>query len=291
MNKLIVLAAALFGANQLSEVTRTKVVVAPGQVEPVHDAVKLTFGAHGRIAEILVNEGDQVRAGQVLARLDDRLAKARVAASETALAQMKARHLLARHGPRARSIAVARVEADAATAAAQLLDAERANSEQLGQVAGAAVDAEDTAARIVAAQAELDAARIALDQTVLIAPTDGVILRRAAEVGALVTPGGPTPMLSMADLRQLEIRAEIDEADVAGIAPGQAAYVTAAAYGKRRFPVRVIRVTHEVGRKTVRDEDPRAGIDTRVLDVICKFDGARDVALPLGLRMQLHIRK
>jgi HlyD family secretion protein len=150
---------------------------------------------------------------------------------------------------------------------------------------------EEAAAAITLAQAELDAARVALDQTVLVAPTEGVILRRTAEIGALVTLMAPAPVVSMADLRQLEIRAEIDEADVAALAPGQAAYATADAYGERKFPVRLTRVTRELGRKTVRDDDPRARVDTRVLEVIGQFDGAPGVALPLGLRMEIHVAR
>jgi HlyD family secretion protein len=308
-------------------VTRPSLLVAPGRVEPVHDAVKLAFEAQGRIAEILVDEGDTVHAGQVLARLDDRLAKARARAAEAGLAQAKARYLLARRGPRPEDLTAARAEAEAAAAAAAHRGAEQARSEHLGKVGALAttvVDADDAAARVATAQAsaataryqslargtrteqieeaaaaiqlaqaDLDAATVALDQTVLAAPSDGVILRRTAEVGALVTLMAPMPVLSMADLRQLEIRAEIDEADVAAITPGQAAYATADAYGERKFPVRLTRVTRELGRKTVRDDDPRARVDTRVLEVIAQFEGAPGSApaLPLGLRMQVHLGK
>lgn len=306
-------------------VVRPSVLVAPGRVEPVRDPVRLAFEAQGRIAEILVDEGDSVRAGQVLARLDSRLAGARVAAAEAGLAQAKARYLLARRGPRAEDVAAARAEADAAAAAARHRGAEQARSEQLGKVGAVAttvVDADDAAARVAAAQAtaataryrsiasgtrseqieeaaaaiglaqaELDAAKVALDQTALAAPSDGMILRRTSEVGALVTLTTPMPVLSMADVSRLEIRAEIDEADVAAVAVGQAAYATADAYGERRFPIRITRITRELGRKTVRDDDPRARVDTRVLEVIAQFDGAPTVALPLGLRMQIHVGK
>jgi multidrug resistance efflux pump len=304
---------------------RPSVLVAPGRIEPVHDPVKLAFEAQGRIAEILVDEGDTVRAGQVLARLDGRLAAARVAAADAGLAQARARYLLARRGPRPDDVAAARAEADAAAAAAEHRGAEQARSDHLGKVGALAttvVDADDAAARVAAAQAvaataryrslasgtrseqiaeaaaaitlaqaELDGAKVALDQTVLVAPTDGVILRRTGEIGALVTLMAPAPVLSMADLSQLEIRAEIDEADVAAIALDQAAYATADAYGERRFPIRISRVTRELGRKTVRDDDPRARVDTRVLEVIARFDGAPGVALPLGLRVQIHVGK
>ena len=304
---------------------RPAVLIAPGRVEPVHDPVALAFEAQGRIAEILVEEGDAVKAGQALARLDSRLATARVAAAEAGVAQARARFLLARRGPRAEDVAAARAEAEAADAAARHRGAEQARSERLGQVGALAttvVDADDAAARVATAQsaaataryrslasgtrseqiaeaaaaialaqAELDAAKVALDQTVLVAPSDGVILRRTGEVGALVTLVPPATVLSMADLSQLEIRAEIDEADVAAIAPGQTAYATADAWGERRFPIRITRVTRELGRKTVRDDDPRARVDTRVLEVIARFDGAPGVALPLGLRMQIHVGK
>jgi multidrug resistance efflux pump len=303
---------------------RAGVLTAPGRVEPIHDPVKLAFEAQGRIAEILVDEGDTVHAGQLLAKLDDRLQVARVAGAEASLAQAKARYLLARRGPRPEDVAAARADAAAAAAASHHRDTEQARSEQLGKVGALAttiVDADDAAAHVATAQsaaataryqslakgtrseqvdeaaaaialaqADLDAAKVTLDQTRLIAPTDGVILRRTSEVGALVTLNTPIPVLSMADLGQLEIRAEIDEVDVAGVGLGQTAYVTADAYGDRHFPVKVTRLTRELGRKTVRDDDPRARVDTRVLEVIARFDGAPAVALPLGLRMELHLK-
>jgi len=305
--------------------TRPREIIAPGRVEPLRDPVKLAFEAQGRIAEISVDEGDTVRAGQVVARLDDRLARARVAAAEAGLAQARARLALARHGARPEDLAAARADADAAAAAARHRGTEQARSEQLGRVGALAtttVDADDAAAQVAIAQAaaaaaryqalargtraeqldeaaaqvaladaELAAARVALDQTALRAPTQGVILRRIAEVGALVTLTTPVPVLSMADLGELEIRADIDEADFAAVAVGQTAYATAEAYGDRRFPVVLRRVTRELGRKTVRDDDPRARVDTRVLEVIARFVQPPGAALPLGVRMQVHLAR
>lgn len=306
------------------EIARPAVLVAPGRVEPVRDAVRLGFEGQGRIISIDVDEGDAVKAGQILARLDDRLARARLTASEAGLAQAKARYLLARRGPRNEDLAAARAEADAAAAAAEHRGAEHVRTERLGEVgavATAVVDADGAAARVAKAQAsaataryqslargtrtehieeaaaaialaqsEIDAAKVALDQTVLRAPSDGIILRRTAEVGSIVTLTAPAPVVTLADLRHLEIRAEVDEADVAAISVGQVAYATADAYGDRQFPVRISRITHELGRKTVRDDDPRARVDTRVLEVIATFEGAPS-ELPLGLRMSVHLAK
>ncbi len=304
---------------------RPEVLVAPGVVEPARDRVVLSFETPGRIVAIDVDEGDPVVAGQPVARLDDRLARARLAAARAQLAQARARHGLARRGPRGEDLAAARADAAAAAVAAAHRTTEQTRSEHLGArgaVATSIVEADGAAARVAAAQAEaadarfrslakgtrpeliseaeaavalaqadVDAATVALDQTVLRAPADGIVLRRFAEVGALVSQLTPAPVVSVADVRDLEIRAEIDEADIGAVQVGQIASVTATAYGAQRFPVRITRVTRELGRKTVRDDDPRARIDTRVLEVIARFEGDPPAQLPLGLRVTLHVGK
>jgi HlyD family secretion protein len=306
-------------------ITRPAVLVAPGRVESLRDPVALAFEAGGRIVAIDVDEGQAVREGQVLARLDDRLAAARVAAADAAVAGAQASYLLARRGPRGEDLAAAKAELDAAKAAADHRDAEQVRSEKLGQVGAlstSVVDADGAAARVAeanaaaaqaryqalvkgsrseqiataaatldAAKAELDAAKIALDQTVLRAPHNGVVLRRFAEVGALVTTMNPATIVTVADLSQLQIRAELDEADVAAIAVGKTAYATADAFGNRKFPIRITRITGELGRKTVRDDDPRARIEHARVEVTAQFDGAPTESLPLGLRMYVHVER
>jgi multidrug resistance efflux pump len=299
------------------------VIVAPGRVEPLRDPIALAFEAPGRIVAIEVDEGDTVKAGQVVARLDDRLAKAHVAGAEAALAQARAHADLAHRGPRHEDLDAAKADATAAAAEAEHRAAERVRSERLGAVgaiASSAVDTDSAAARVslatagaasaryqalargtrveqiaeanaavAGATAELDAAKVALDQTVLKAPHDGLVLCRLAEVGTLVGTLTPLPVVTIADVGTLELRAEIDEADVAAIKLGKPAFAIADAFGDREFPVHVTRITRELGRKSVRDDDPRAKVDTRVLEVIARFDTAPGEVLPLGLRMYLHV--
>ena len=312
-------------ASANTEISRAPILVAPGRVEPIRDPVALAFETGGRIVAIDVDEGDAVHEGQVVARLDDRLPKARVAVAAATVAQARARFDLARRGPRHEDIDAAKAVAEAAAAEADQRGTERVRSEHLGEVGAVAtsvVDADSSAAHVAtataaaapprhqslakgtraeqiaeasaavdAATAELDAAKVSLDQTLLRAPHDGVILRRLAEVGALVTTLTPVNVVTIADLSKLEVRAELDEADIAAIAVGKPAYVTADAFGDRHFTVRVTRITQELGRKTVRDDDPRARVDTRVLEVVAQFDTAPTVALPLGLRMYLHVER
>jgi HlyD family secretion protein len=304
---------------------RSATIIAPGRVEPERDPVALAFETSGRIASIAVDEGAFVHAGDVLARLDDRLPAAHLAAARAEVAQAEARLLLAKRGPRHEDLAAAAADADAAAAEAAHRTAEQARSERLGAVgavASSAVDADDTAAHVARANADAasaryhslaagtraeqiaeaaaaldgaragaDAAAVAVDQTVLRAPRDGVVLRRLLEVGALVTTTAPMPVVTMADLAHLEVRAEIDETDVASIAVGKTAYATADAFGDRHFPVRITRITRELGRKNVRDDDPRARVDTRVLEAVASFDAAPGAELPLGLRMYVHVER
>lgn len=299
------------------------VLVAPGRVEPDRDPVALAFEAGGRIASIDVDEGDAVSAGQVVARLDDRLPRARVAAAEAAVAAANASYQLVRRGARREDLEAARADVEAAKAAADHRGLEQARSTKLGEVgavASSTVDADAAAARVAAANAtaasaryqalakgsrveqiaqtaaQLDAARaelaiaqVALDQTILRAPRAGIVLRRFGEVGALVTTMNPATIMTIADISALEIRAEVDEADLGAVQVGETAYATADAFGDRKFPVTIQRITRELGRKTVRDDDPRARVDTRVLEVIARFDGAPAEQLPLGLRMYVHL--
>lgn len=312
-------------AHANTEIRRTAILVAPGRVEPARDPVALAFETGGRIASIAVEEGDSVQAGQVIAQLDDRMAKARVAAATAALAQARARLDLARRGPRREEVEVAKAEAVAAAADAEHRELEQHRSDQLGAmgaVSTATVDADGAAARVAtatraaadaryrnisrgtraeviaeaaaaveAAAAELDSSNVALDHCALRAPHSGVILRRMSEVGSIVTAQTPTPIVTLADLARLEVRAEIDEADVAAIAIGKPGYATADAFGERRFPFRIARITKELGRKVIPNDDPRARIDTRVLEVILRFDAAPGIALPLGMRMYAHIER
>ncbi|CAN5159397.1 secretion protein HlyD [soil metagenome] len=312
-------------ASANTEAGKASVIVAPARVEPLRDPVALAFETGGRIVAIEVDEGETVKAGQVVAHLDDRLAKARVAGARAALAQAQARYELARRGPRREDLDAAKAEAAAASAEADHRSVEQVRSAKLGEVGKIAILSVETGraaarvsrataaaagarylalahgtrteqvaeanAAVEAATADLAAAQVALDQTVLMAPHDGVVLRRLVEVGTLVGTLTPLPVVSIADLSTLELRAEIDEADVAAIKLGKAAYATADAYGDEKFPLHVTRITRELGRKNVRDDEPRAKIDTRVLEVVGRFDGALGEPLPLGLRMYVHLER
>jgi HlyD family secretion protein len=299
------------------------VLVAPGLVEAEGNRVELGFEAAGRISEILVDEGDRVAAGQVIGRLDDRIAQARVARAEAAVAVAKARKDAAMHGARSDEIKAALAESDAAAAQAKERGLARDRAEALlaanpdaiplaevdnarGLADASAAQARAAAARAAltragsrveaiaeakaahdAALADLEEAKAFLAQHELRAPRAGTIIRKLHEVGEHVTTMPPTTVLILADTSKLELRVEVDEVDVARVQLGQVAWATALAYGDQKFAGKVTRVVGELGRKTQRLDDPRARIDTRVLEVVVQLDQAAQ--LPLGLRMDVHL--
>jgi HlyD family secretion protein len=297
-------------------------VVAPGLVEAKDDVVSLAFEAAGGVESVLVHEGDHVEKGQLLATLDARIARAQLARAEATLAAAEARRDAALRGARPSEIEAARADADAlrAQAAERALASERAeklvtadaiptaerdtdrNALDAARAQVAASEARwsllregtrvesrrEAVAAVEVARADVEEARTRLAQTELRAPRAATVLRRLVEPGEQVTTLPPTVVIKIADAHDLRLRAEVDEADIGSVHVGQLGYATAEAYGARRFAGHVVRVEGELGRKRVRDDDPRARVDTRVLEAIFAFDEPEGV--PLGLRMDLHLQ-
>ncbi len=161
-----------------------------------------------RLTEVLVNVGDSVRAGQVLARFSDETVQADLAQARAAL--MEAQATLAE--------AVSSAERARTLAATGALSTQQINQYQT---------AEQTArARLAGAEASVNAQKLRLKFTQLLAPDDGVISFRSATVGAVVPAG--TELFRMIRKGRLEWRAEVMATELARVRPGTAVRVTAA---------------------------------------------------------------
>jgi RND family efflux transporter MFP subunit len=183
-------------------------VYATGTVEPEYWA-RITPVTPGRIAEILVREGQNVREGQPLARLDDREARARVGELEAKAAywreQMARSQALAERGIRSKD----------------LYEKDRS---ELNQVISA-----------------IAAARQRRSDLVVTSPIDGVVLRRDGEVGEVA--GANDALFWVGAPRPLRITADVDEEDIARVAVGQKVLIKADAFPDRVLTARVDRVT------------------------------------------------
>ncbi|MBI3473951.1 MAG: HlyD family efflux transporter periplasmic adaptor subunit [Candidatus Solibacter usitatus] len=297
------------------------VVSAPGRVEPVSEEIQVGAPIAGKLAQVLVEEGDRVRAGQVVAALDNADFRARVAVAEAQLQQAEAVLRRVVNGARDQErreawAAVQEAEAVLENARAEMTrrralhqagdlsraEAERAEREyrvaqsryEAAQQRHAFVDAgareEDRAkaeADVALARARVGEARAILEKTIIRSPIAGQVLRRHFRAGETVSDKGDIPIVTVGDASVLRVRVEVDESDVARIRAGQPAYVTAEAYGGRRFTGRVVRVGRLLGKKNVRTERPAERIDTKVLETLIELDPGQ--ALPAGLRVDAFI--
>ncbi|MGG5811286.1 efflux RND transporter periplasmic adaptor subunit [Falsiroseomonas sp. CW058] len=183
-------------------------VYATGSVEPVHWA-RVGPATRARLMQVLVEEGSRVTQGQSLATLDDRQSRS-LAEEAEARARFAAEDLARTRTLVARDIA----------ARATLERAER--------------DAR-------AARATADAAGQRLDDYVVRAPTDGIVLRRDAEVGEVVDT--PASLFWIGEPRPLRVTAEVDEEDIARIAVGQRVLLRADAFAGRVMTATVAQIT------------------------------------------------
>ena len=142
-------------------------------------------------------------------------------------------------------------------------------------------------AEVALARAALDEARAVLEKTYVRSPIDGVVFRRFRKAGESVSTQFDAPIVTLADRSRVRVRVDVDEGDVAHLRVGQPAYVTADAFGDRRFAGRIVRVGQMLGRKNVRTDEPTERVDTKILETLVELDDGRE--LPLGLRVQAFI--
>lgn len=161
-----------------------------------------------RLDAVLVNVGDVVRRGQVLARFDPRSVQADLAQSRASLQEARA--------------TAAEAEGNARRARS-LRDSGALSRQEVEQYATAQQTAQ---ARVAAAEAALQVRQLRLQHAVVLAPDDGVISARSATVGAVV--GAGTELFRLVRQGRLEWRAEVLASDLPLLAPGTRARVTAA---------------------------------------------------------------
>jgi ABC exporter DevB family membrane fusion protein len=294
----------------------------PGLIEPVSEEVRVSAQIGGRLSRVLVEEGQRVSAGEVLAVIDNLDYRARVDSARADLDLRDAARRRVVNGARLQEreeakAGLAEAEAvlenaasDAARRRGLLRDrviskAEFDDAERAERVARARVDAarqrldlvnadarEEDSARAAAdvrlARARLDEATALYEKTFIRAPIDGIVLRRHRRAGESVSTQFDSPIVTLADDRVRRVRVDVDEADIGRIAAGQAAYVTADAFGDRRFPGKVVRVGQLLGRKNVRTDEPTERVDTKVLETLVELADGRE--LPFGLRVQAFIQ-
>jgi len=283
--------------------------------------VELPFNGSARIAEMLVEEGQPVRQGQVLARLEPQRLRHR---ADQAEAQVSAqREVLAALEVGTRPEEIRKVRADVAAATVEAGNAERsyerlvplaaknlASREQLDNAKTAAEAArarleaaqealdlavagprkEDVAAAratLQAYQAQLALARRELADAELRAPAGGVIQDRILEPGDMASPQRPVYTLALTD--PLWVRAYVPEPDLGKVPPGALARVTTDSFPDQPYPAWVgyISPTAEFTPKAVETREVRTSLVYQVRVYVCDSRGELRLGMPATVTIPL----
>ncbi|MGC4081515.1 MAG: efflux RND transporter periplasmic adaptor subunit [Vicinamibacterales bacterium] len=305
-------------APAIDAIVRPARIAAPGRIEARSELIDVGSGVDGVIVSVRVAEGDHVAAGQIIATIDcgdldhERVARA---SNVRALREQRLRLL---HGGRDDERREAEAARDAAIAEASAADAElrRANQlwsdrvisqaelehvEAMATRARAAVDAA-SARMSLAARAPLDEERREIDARIVEAeagvaaldarrqrctvrsPIDGDVVRLHRHGGETVSLARGEPIVSVADMTRLRVRAEVEETDIDDVSVGDRAEITATAFGDRVYRGHVVQIGRLMGRKGVLTGASAEKRDRDVLDVVVELDDAVD-SVPLGLRV------
>ena len=250
----------------------------------------------GRITQVLADQGDRVKAGQLLARLEDDDFAAQVAQAQAELSRARAETRAAEAGLN-QAKASLRLAAKNAQRFRALVKDDLVSRQEAEQYDTADAVARDEAAR---RQSELEASRMAeaaaksavalaasrLADTRILAPQDGIIVSRDLEQGGTVAPG--LSIFTLADPALVWVKANVDEAMLPGVAVGRPATISLRSEPGRDFPGQVARLGRQSDRVTEELEVDvaftpalpgfRLGEQADVLIVSASKDGA--LALP-----------
>lgn len=299
------------------------VVAAPGRVEPNGGMIKIGTAIIGRVADVYISLNDEVEANELLLKLDDAEARARLAAAETqADVREKTRDDRKLSKDRKdvrkaedevyraeRASTGARIELDYAlsgrrngTVTERTLRNSRRRLEQADErlrkarirVARAQADPDLPAptpaeASVSEARAQVAIAEALLDKTRVRAPRNGRVLILRAKSGEMVAPSPMQPLVVIGDMGGLQVTAEVDEADVAKVEVGQKAYVKSISYPGKQFEGKVAKVAPALARPEITQRGARRPTDVEVLEVTIDLEG--DVPLLPGMRVDAFFLK
>jgi HlyD family secretion protein len=239
-------------------------VSSSGVVEPLA-VVEVKSKASGEVLDVKVEVGDLVDAGALLVRIDPRTVSNDLAQREAELKAALSRREIAESQ-------MQRAESLLAKGTFTQIDLEQA-----------ALDLANSEADVVSGQVSVENARIAVDDTDVRAPITGTVIQKPVEMGQVISSptrdvAGGSPLMQMADLSKVQIRALIDETDIGKIRPGMSAMISVAAYPNQPFPGDVIKI------------EPQAVIEQNVtmFAVLVAIDNGSGLLMP-GMNAEVDV--
>lgn len=258
--------------------------IANGKVDIEGGIIQVAARRGGVVREVLVQEGDRVVAGQVLARQEDDEARLAVQTARASVNQAESQLAQIQVDIRTAEREYERLQQLVATnfVAAQRVDQAR------DQIAVARARLGSQQAAVQTARAQLASAEYNQELTVIRAPANGRIVRRYAN------PGAGASTLNVSNMFDLEpdapriARAEIVESDIPNITPGQKVEITPEGDPSKVYVGEVLRRAAVFGARKLASDDPSQRTDERVVEVVVS---AGDAPLLIGQRVLVKFMK
>ena len=246
------------------------VAVANGKADVEGGIIQVAARTSGVVKDVLVQEGQDVKQGQVLARLEDDEPRLAAQSAQAELNQARAQMELLKVQLSTAQREQRRLEKLGLGnwVAGQKLDDARDAVRQ----AQANIDAQT--AQIATAEAKLAQARYNQELTVIRAPVDGKIVRRYANPGAGASTLNVSNMFDLEPKAPRIVRAEISEGALPNVALGQAVRMSPESDPAKTYPGRVIRQAPVFGARKLQSDDPTDRSDERVVEVVVSADQA-----------------
>lgn len=258
--------------------------IANGRADVEGGVIQVAARRGGVVREVYVNEGDEVTAGQILARQEDdepRLAVQR-ASAEVAQARSQLASIEVELNTARREFERMNQLAESNFIAAQRLDQAR------DAIAMAEARLASQRASVQTAQARLNEAQYNLELTAIRAPMAGRIARRYAQPGAGASTLNVSTMFDLEPLTDRIVRAEIVEADIPNIIIGQQVEITPEGDPSQIHVGEVLRRAGLFGARRLQSDDPSQRADERVVEVVVS---ANDAPFLIGQRVLVKFMK
>ena len=298
-------------------------LAAAGIVEAQTENISVGSATPGVVVQVLVNVGDEVKAGQPLFRLDDRQLQGELAVKRAMVSQAKSELIRLEAEPRKEKIPVIVAQVNEARAAViREADALKRTEDMFARkviteqeliarretLAGAQAvldksqadldllkagswqyDRDVAREGISKAEADVAKAEIELDRLVVRALVAGEVLQVKVRPGEYVGTPPNQPLVMLGNIETLHVRVDIDEYDIARFRSDVPATAVPRGNLQVRYPLTFVRVEPFVIPKKSLTGDNTERVDTRVLQVIYEFDPAGLPPLFVGQQVEVFI--
>lgn len=256
-----------------------------GRIEPRSRVIKVSHNAGpegARVEQLFFQEADSVQAGEKLAILSDHVKRiAEIQAAGTRIKVLEAQRAVEQVALTFNKKEHLRHQSlEPGVVSISLVDAKRLAYEQ------SLVNLKRLSAEIVRAQAEQKIAEAELDNTLIVAPITGTIVKIFTRPGERIGDNG---LLQIADLSQLDVVAEVYESELPQVKIGQTGCITATGF-KRSYRAQVRELGFLVRKNDLNDTDPLADRDNRIIEVRLTLEPEAVVDLQHQIFRQVKVR-